>query len=808
MSKQYAYSLMAAFLGLAPAASAQTTPVSQMEKLSRGVVVVPASGGGEQVSWRFLGTDDEDNTAFQVLRNGINISGTVTNATCYVDKNGTKDNTYRVVTLRNGEAADTTQAVRPWTDLYMTLRLDRPANGSNYGYSPNDCSVGDVDGDGDYEIIVKWDPSNAKDNSQSGKTGNVYIDCYKMDGTKLWRVDLGRNIRAGAHYTQFLVYDFDGDGKAEMICKTAPGSIDGEGNYVSTASDDSRITAADNTKDYRNSSGYILSGPEYLTVFNGQTGKAVNTIFYRPNRAFGNSGDANYSSSWGDSYGNRGDRYLATVAYLDGPDAHPSAVMCRGYYTQAYLWAVNFDGSKLTTKWLHASVNATTVNRWDENGKLTMTTYNSNTGGKGKKYTAYGNGNHNLSCADVDGDGKDEIVYSQAAIDHDGSLLYCVGLGHGDAMHLSDLIPDRPGLEVFTVHEENTEPYGWDVHDAATGEVLLRGSGDTDNGRGLSADIDATNRGFEFWSSNDRQIRSARTGEVVNTKGVSVNFRVYWDGDLQDELLDGSKIDKWNGNGTTRLISLYDYNHSTSCNGTKATPNLSADIFGDWREEVILWNAEDSCTLNIFETNQPTSFRVPTLMHDHVYRMGVTWQNAAYNQPPHLGYYLPDRFATKFEPQTSVGLEQTISLGDSINPIVLLLRNCNFYTSKADSTFLPDGTKVGGIDTQFTLQKNYGARTFTITGLPTKAGDYTIVIKGADNVVDHGDAYAKLTLHVLGTSAGVANIPAEDNRPTIIYNMAGIRQNTSLDALPQGVYIVRRGAQTYKVAKQSYNAKP
>ncbi|MBM6993799.1 MAG: rhamnogalacturonan lyase [Prevotella sp.] len=802
MKKKYLFCLLAALAGTGTVATAQNTPVSQMEKLSRGVVVVPASGGGEQVSWRFFGTDDEDSTSFQVLRNGVNISGTITNATCYVDQSGSATNQYQVVTMVGGEPVDTTAAVTPWANQYNAIKLDRPANGADYGYSPNDCSVGDVDGDGEYELVVKWDPSNSKDNSQSGKTGNVYIDCYKLDGTKLWRVDLGKNIRAGAHYTQFLVYDFDGDGRAEMICKTAPGSIDGEGNYVSTASDDSRITSTDNTADYRNSSGYVLSGPEFLTVFNGLTGKAVNTIFYRPNRGFGNSGSASYSSSWGDSYGNRGDRFLATVAYLDGPDAPPSAVMCRGYYTQAYLWAVNFDGSKLTTKWEHASVSNTSTNVWDANGKLTMTSYSSNTSGKGSKYTAYGNGNHNLSCADVDGDGKDEIIYGQAAIDDDGSLLYCVGLGHGDAMHLSDLDPDHPGMEVFTVHEDSTEPYGWDVHDAATGEVLYHASGSTDNGRGLSADIDATNRGFEFWSSNDRQIRSAQSNNVISSSSVSVNFRVYWDGDLQDELLDGGKIDKWTGTGSTRLFSPYTFNSSSSCNSTKATPNLSADLFGDWREEVILWSAADSCTLNIFETNLPTSFRVPTLMHDHTYRLGITWQNAAYNQPPHLGYYLPDRFATKFEPQTSVGLEQTIALGDTIQPIVLKLRNCNIYTSKVDSTYLPDGSQVVGVDAQFSQQKDYAARTITLTGLPTAAGDYTLVIKGAANVVDNSNAYAYVKLHVLGTSNGVKSLNVIPSATVSIYNMAGVRQSASLDQLPKGIYIVKHGNTTTKVIKE------
>ncbi|MDT3388157.1 MAG: rhamnogalacturonan lyase [Bacteroidota bacterium] len=802
MNKRIYFSLLSTMLGgLGVTAQAQNTPVAQMEKLTRGVVAVPANTGGELVSWRFFGTDDDTRTAFAVLRNGVNVSGTISNATCYVDQAGTSSAQYQVVTLLDGEPVDTTVAVAPWANQYTTLKLDRPAAGVDYTYSPNDCSAADVDGDGEYELIVKWDPSNSKDNSQPGITGNVYLDTYKFDGTKLWRIDLGCNIRAGAHYTQFLVFDFDGDGKAELVCKTAPGSIDGMGKYVTAAATDTRITSEDNTKDYRNSRGYILSGPEYLTVFNGQTGSAEHTIFYRPNRAFGSSGSASYSGDWGDTYGNRGDRFLATVAYLDGPDARPSAVMCRGYYTRAYLWAVNFDGKVLSTKWLHGSVDNNTVTSWDANGKLTMKTYSTNTSGKGSRHTAFGDGNHNLSCADVDGDGKDEIIYSSAAIDDDGSLLYCVGLGHGDAMHLSDLDPDHPGLEVFTVHEDGTEPYGWDIHDAATGKILLHASGDTDNGRGLSADIDVSNRGFEFWSSNDRQIRSAQTGNVVKSTGVSVNFRMYWDGDLQDELFDGGKIDKWNGNGTSRLYSPYEVNYSSTCNSTKSTPNLSCDLFGDWREEVILWNTQDPSMLTIFATNIPTKFRVPTLMHDHVYRMGITWQNAAYNQPPHLGYYLPGRFATKFQPQTNVGLEQTVNLGDSIAPLVLKLQNCNVYSSKVDSTYLPDGSSLNTLDTQFKLTKNYAESIFTFSGKPTAVGDYTIVVKGVNNVADGTNSYEYVKIHVVDATNGIAYIDNNQKSSEEIYNLAGVRQPSNLDSLPMGTYIVKRGDATTKVVK-------
>ena len=633
---------------------AQITPISQMEKLDRGVVALPAnSGSGNFVSWRFLGTDD-NNTRFDLVRNGLTIA-TDLEISNYKDTSGDSSSEYQVITKVNGEVISTSNPVKAWGEVYKKLKLDRPTKGALGGtYSPNDCSVGDVDGDGEYELFVKWDPSNSKDNSQSDKTDNVYIDCYKFDGTKLWRIDLGVNIRAGAHYTQFQVYDYDGDGKAELMCKTAPGSKDGLGNYVNQAATDEKIKAANNTKDHRTSAGRINSGHEYLTVFNGETGAAIHTIAYYPNRnAKPELSEAAGSFNWDDrsgkndkgDYGNRGERYLAATAYLDGPDHNPSGIFCRGYYTFAYIWAVDFDGQQLKTRWLHSSDSRTTYKLRDADGNQKTLKASICTSGL-KRYTMYANGNHNMSIADVDGDGKDEIIWGSAALDDDGKMLYATGFGHGDAIHMGDFNPDRTGLEVFEVHEEKGT-YAWDLHDAATGEILVKGGPEgVDNGRGMCAQLDAKHRGAYFSSAAERSQRSAVSGEVVSSGQTSVNFRIYWDGDLQDELLDGTKIDKWNGNGTTRLYikgkNPYDYNSSSSCNGTKATPNLQADIFGDWREEIILWSTSDNATLNIFTTNTPTTYRVPTLMHDHTYRMGICWQNTAYNQPPHLGYYLPD----------------------------------------------------------------------------------------------------------------------------------------------------------------------
>lgn len=646
------------------------TPQSQREKLDRGLIVFryPVSKGVRYfASWRFLGTDDK-NTSFELLKNGEVIKSGIYKATSVDNITATASDKFQVVTYRNGVVAETSAEVTPWSNSFLELKLDRPANGSHGGsYSPNDCSVGDVDGDGQYEIILKWDPSNSKDNSQDGITDNVILDCYKLDGTKLWRIDLGQNIRAGAHYTQFMVYDFDGDGKAEMMCKTAPGSKDGQGNYVNQAATDDRIKAADNTKSWITTSGRMDGGQEYLTVFNGETGKAIHTIAYYPNRnTKAELSEAQGTFNWAvgktDNHGyNRGDRYLAAVAYLGGQDANPSGVFCRGYYSYAYIWAVDFDGTQLKHRWLHRSDSSTQWSVVDanmqESEKVTAQTATSGSGSN----TMFSNGNHNLSVADVDGDGKDEILWGSAAVDDDGKLLYATGFGHGDAIHLGDLNPDREGLEVFQVHEEKGT-YAWDIHDAATGEILMKGGqSGVDNGRGLAADIVASSRGYEFWSSYGGFNNSKRDQNPYNTISgkqcayttPSMNFRIYWDNDAQDELLDGSPMTITKYGGSTLGVRGTSIT-GLSNNSTKNNPCLSADIFGDWREELIVRKSTNDALL-IYSTATATDYRVPTLMHDHVYRMGVAWQNVAYNQPPHLGYYLPD-FIESFQGNDPTGI--------------------------------------------------------------------------------------------------------------------------------------------------------
>ncbi|WP_171684874.1 rhamnogalacturonan lyase family protein [Paenibacillus planticolens] len=584
----------------------------QMERLERGLTAIKVSNG-VYVGWRLFGTEPST-ISFNLYRDGRKINASpITSSTNFLDSEGTLEATYTVRAVIGGIEQTASGSASVMAKNYLDIPLNKPAGGTTpdgvaYTYSANDVSVGDLDGDGQYEYIVKWDPSNSKDNSQSGYTGNVYIDAYELDGTQLWRIDLGKNIRAGAHYTQFMVYDLDGDGKAEVAMKTADGTIDGAG-----------VVLGNGSADYRNSSGYILSGPEYLSIFEGATGKTLTTTSYEPPR--GTVGN------WGDTYGNRVDRFLAAIAYLDGE--HPSLIMARGYYTRSVLVAYNWRDGQLSKVW----------------------TFDSDTPGNGG-YA--GQGNHNLSVADVDGDGKDEIIYGAMAVDHDGKGLYTTGLGHGDAMHLSDLDPDRPGYEVFQVHEEKPSRAGLEFRDARTGELIWGKPTTYDVGRGLSADIDPRYKGAESWAI-DAGGWNSTSGGLYDVKGNEIsthippaNFAIWWDGDLQRELLDHTYNDKtltgvgnilkWDYENS-RVVTLLTAEGTFSNNGTKGNPGLQADLFGDWREEAI-WRLEDSSALRIYMTTDVTDYRFYTLMHDPVYRLGVARENTAYNQPPHVGYYL------------------------------------------------------------------------------------------------------------------------------------------------------------------------
>lgn len=632
------------------------------ERLNRGVVAVRTNDGKVAVSWRTL-TSDPKGQPYDIYRNGkkLNVNPLKTGGTFFVDEQPlTEDATYEV---RGGKknGSFTLKAKAPVG--YLPIAIQKPEggkvpimqqpqrSGNNtrrsfrnwrdegfYDYTANDASVGDVDGDGQYEIFLKWEPTNARDNSHDGYTGPVLIDCYRLDGTHLWRINLGRNIRAGAHYTQFMVYDFNGDGRAEMMVKTADGTIDGEGTII-----------GDSAADYRNSAGRILDGPEFLSVFDGLTGRVLDTKPYIPQR--GNV------SAWGDNRGNRSDRFLAAVGYLgktikasSGTLKGASAIFCRGYYTRSVIAAWDWDGRELKNRW----------------------TFDTN---KPEWRSYAGQGNHNLRVADVDGDGYDEITYGSMAIDHNGRGLYNTGMGHGDAIHLIANPKDNK-LYIWDCHENRRD--GSDLRDARTGKVVFQVKSKTDVGRCMAADIDPTNYGCEMWSADSHGIRNMK-GKIIQSRPtpnpsllregnnysqgnntvmelstplpqqggvggesrISMNFGIWWDGDLLRELLDRSTVSKYDWQNR-QIVDLQKFDGQFN-NGTKSNPCLAADLLGDWREEVLVRNSE-STELRLYVTTIPTDYRINCLMEDIPYRLSVATQNVAYNQPSEPGYYIgPDR---------------------------------------------------------------------------------------------------------------------------------------------------------------------
>ena len=730
----------------------------QMEAIDRGLVVSNVGKAGMLVSWRLLGTENAD-TEFNLYRDGEKIASIGKNeGTNFLDKSGKISSKYTVSAVVGGKEGekkavsfvfDSMVVYGGRTFPYKVLKLDRPksqvmpdSEKTVTGYTPDDMSVGDLDGDGEYEFIVKWMPDNFKDNSQQMEgsyTGTVFLDAYKLDGTKLWRISLGKNIRGGAHYTPFQVYDYDGDGKAEIVMKTGDGTIDGKGKVI-----------GDSTKDYRNKSGIIITGPEYLTVFRGSDGAEITTIDYVPSRDIRNFGP--YDSlglNWGDTYGNRCDRFLSATAYLDG--VHPSLIIARGYYTAAYVVAYDFDGKNLKQRWFHKS----------------------ETPGEG----LFGQGNLNIVVGDLDDDGLDEIVYGSAALNHDGTVRYSLGLGYGYAAYIGDFDPDHAGREVWAIHSQYEKAeYIAEFRDDK-GKIIFGDKPvmEKENGRAMAADIDSASRGYEMWSYVPSVMHSAKGTpiELADTldpewpylgRVVPTHFRIYFDGDIQDELLNGPIISKFNQEKRT-VETYFDGEttlHLIGSQSSKNYPNLIADIFGDWREEFIFHSEIDSSKIYIFSTPVTTPYRVYTLMHDAQYRQAIAWQNVAYNLPAHLSYYLPDKVKKLTKPDVyavgeneyavypdavitkSAGNEkQTVTVDSAISDISYSFIFCT-------------GVKAEGLPEGVSAKVDSAAKTVKISGKPSKTGTF------------------KYTLTTVGSKAGNATAKGE-----IVVKAAEVKPDTS-----------------------------
>ena len=757
----------------------------QMEKLDRGLIAIKTDGG-VYLSWRLFDSEDnisgsaDKNVSFNVYRDGKKISEVATK-TNYVDS--TVGTNYSVAPVINGVEGEKCDAVTVYNNSYFDIPLSKPDDETiydpsgnelaTYSFFPADCSTGDVDGDGEYEIIVKW-TSHERDVGTPAYSGTVHLAAYKLDGTKLWKndIELGKNVYSSAHTLQFLVYDFDGDGKSEVICQTSLGSKDGQGKYVSNAAQtDEEIKAItdkeNSTADYRSSSGVITKGEEFLTVFNGETGAAMDTISLPTTRGSENGVD------YGDDFGNRSNRFVSDIAYLDGEK--PYAIYLRGYYfgrngkQRTSIAGISWDGTALSPTY-----------RFD--------TQKGQEGYYDGAYQYVGNGNHNCTVADVDNDGKDEFITGALCMevndDNEFRPKWCTYLQHGDALHIGNYDPTHTGFEFFTVHEDSgtnslsgndiTLDFGMSVIDAETGNIMFHEGASDDTGRGVMANVGAGGY-YQIWSAKNSARQSNGGTDFTTATSLtgrntpSMNFRIFWDGDLYDNLLDGANITDWNGRNMSNIFSAGNYD-CVSINGTKANPSLQADLFGDWREEVV-YPTSDGTALRVFSTTDTTDYKIKTLMQDPVYRSGVAAEQTAYNQPPHVGFYMgKEVFETRKITSITITTQPTRTSyipGESFDKTGMVVKaNYSDGTSEEISAYTVseiDKDKIG----EQTLTVSYLGKTDTITIYVVEPG-----ITSLNNIYNTNSTSSKLFTAPIGSYAGdftlehtvkINSIPANGN---------------------------------------------
>ena len=757
----------------------------QMEKLDRGLIAIKTDGG-VYLSWRLFDSEDnifgsaDKNVSFNVYRDGKKISEVATK-TNYVDS--TVGTNYSVAPVINGVEGEKCDAVTVYNNSYFDIPHSKPDDETiydpsgnelaTYSFFPADCSTGDVDGDGEYEIIVKW-TSHERDVGTPAYSGTVHLAAYKLDGTKLWKndIELGKNVYSSAHTLQFLVYDFDGDGKSEVICQTSLGSKDGQGKYVSNAAQtDEEIKAItdkeNSTADYRSSSGVITKGEEFLTVFNGETGAAMDTISLPTTRGSENGVD------YGDDFGNRSNRFVSDIAYLDGEK--PYAIYLRGYYfgrngkQRTSIAGISWDGTALSPTY-----------RFD--------TQKGQEGYYDGAYQYVGNGNHNCTVADVDNDGKDEFITGALCMevndDNEFRPKWCTYLQHGDALHIGNYDPTHTGFEFFTVHEDSgtnslsgndiTLDFGMSVIDAETGNIMFHEGASDDTGRGVMANVGAGGY-YQIWSAKNSARQSNGGTDFTTATSLtgrntpSMNFRIFWDGDLYDNLLNGANITDWNGRNMSNIFSAGNYD-CVSINGTKANPSLQADLFGDWREEVV-YPTSDGTALRVFSTTDTTDYKIKTLMQDPVYRSGVAAEQTAYNQPPHVGFYMgKEVFETRKITSITITTQPTRTSyipGESFDKTGMVVKaNYSDGTSEEISAYTVseiDKDKIG----EQTLTVSYLGKTDTITIYVVEPG-----ITSLNNIYNTNSTSSKLFTAPIGSYAGdftlehtvkINSIPANGN---------------------------------------------
>ena len=691
-----------------------------MENLDRGLVAVKVSEG-MFLSWRITGQEWYD-VKYNVYRGGSKLNAIPLEVSNFTDSEGTLSSVYTVRTVINGIEGEDSKAASVLADQYLEIKMrDITRNGYDYNslYSLNDATIADLDGDGEMEVIIK---RMNTDFSVANDSVFTYFEAYKLDGTFLWAIDCGPNLVSSGHVeTNLAAFDFDGDGRAEIVMRTADGTIDGKGKVIGDANANYRphVNQTANMQ-------YMTQGPEFLSLFDGLTGEEIDRVEYIPR------GDVN---SWGDGYGHRANKFFFGAPYLDG--RNPSVLITRGIYTRIVMRTFDVVDKKLIRRW----ENDFDTNEWPD---------------------YYGQGNHNYTIADVDGDGRDEIVYGSMTVDDDGKGLYSTKYGHGDAIHVGDFDPYHKGIEIFACLESSPH-WGAAFRDGATDETFIKYVRGRDCGRCCAGNVTDDFIGAELWAGGN--MWSATTREKVGTSGGAENFILYWDGDLLQETFDYTNVNDVtaNGYGTPAVFkygqgNILEFLGTATNNHTKGNPCMQVDIFGDWREELILRTTDDMA-LRIYTTTEPTEYRNYTLLHDFQYRQAICWQMCGYNQPPHVSYFLGKAENITIPPppaMTNERIEITSQIDNSGNNSHLLMANTQ-----------GGNVSVNGVVSPFALTINTPAD-YTLTGDGSFNGEMKFVKQGTGTLTFNGNhSYSGPTELWDGTTVfngTLANSPVWMNR--------------------------------------------